>query len=113
MAADDNQADRMARLADTFDTMELEEVEAVIGALSVEDNLVLSAINGQKALSHRERHEMLEVKLEAERALEDYARRRAGAAGDTEMIAELAPLVYRAKDAGLDDEEIAYCLENY
>jgi hypothetical protein len=46
----------------------------------------------------------------ARQALEAYARRRAEAAGDTEMIGELAPLVDRACGAGLDMDTIARCI---
>jgi hypothetical protein len=46
----------------------------------------------------------------ARQALEAYARRRAETAGDTVIIAELAPLVDRAKAAGLDEDTITRCI---
>jgi len=42
----------------------------------------------------------------ARQALQDYARRRDAAAGSTATIAELAPLVERARAAGLDMDTI-------
>jgi hypothetical protein len=46
----------------------------------------------------------------ARQALEAYARRSAETAGNTEMIGELAPLVDRARRAGLDTNAIASCI---
>jgi len=46
----------------------------------------------------------------ARQALEAYARRRAEHAGSTEVIGELAPLVDRARSAGLDMDTIRRCI---
>jgi hypothetical protein len=92
MAADDSQADRMARLADEI--LALPSVEQTAAAaefpLSIEDLAVFSSIMAQKQAADRERHE---------------AREAAQAGGDREAKAVLKAEALRWAESRDRDQE--------